>query len=307
MPMPGKPRSMLILDERPTPPPQFMIAGFEQWADAGNVSSGIPRYLAESCHARHIGRLERGNCYLFQLPGRQGQFRPPVEYRDGIEVSYQADPDNEFFYAPEGSGLVLFTGTEPLQREEQYAAALLDGAAELGVRRIVIAEGVGNAVPFNKQRKVTASYSMPHLRYELEKLAVSFSDYKGAATIGMVLAHYAQKRGQELVRLTVFVPYYPQIGLGIREDWQAYADVLRRVQYLADIRFELADIERRGTEIMNEIKRYIDQTAIANPQVKDLMKTIEEQFDGVPFVEPTLLTGLLAQDIEQALRNAEKQ
>ena len=84
-----------------TQKPTFMIAGFNQWANAGNVSSGIPEYLIEKLHARRIGHIRKDDFYIFQLPGNHFMFRPPVKYVEGYEEDYQEEPINNL-------GKVLF-------------------------------------------------------------------------------------------------------------------------------------------------------------------------------------------------------
>jgi len=54
--------------------PTFMIAGFNQWANAGNVSSGIPEYLIEKLNARRAGHIRKGGYYIFRLPGSRFMF-----------------------------------------------------------------------------------------------------------------------------------------------------------------------------------------------------------------------------------------
>ena len=170
-----------IKSEKPT----FMIAGFNQWANAGNVSSGIPEYLIEKLNARRVGHIRKGDFYIFQLPGSHFTFRRPVKYVEGYEEGYQEEPINEFHYTEiSGKGLVIFIGTEPNQHEDVYVNTLLDGAKELGVKRIIVPAGVGGEVPFDKERLVSCTYSLKQLHGELRTYAVTFSDYDKNATIG---------------------------------------------------------------------------------------------------------------------------
>ncbi len=158
----------IIKPERPT----FMIAGFNQWANAGNVSSGIPEYLIEKLNARRVGHIRKGDFYIFQLPGSHFMFRPPVKYVEGYEEGYQEEPINDFHYTEiSGKGLVIFIGTEPNQHEDVYINTLLDGAKELGVKRIIVPEGVGGEVPFDKERLVSCTYSLKQLKEELKDYA----------------------------------------------------------------------------------------------------------------------------------------
>ena len=74
--------------EKPVPG-RCLIAGWHQWADAGTVSSGLPRYLIDYTDAHQIGEMLMGDFYLFQIPGTHHLLRPIVKlnegYREGLE------------------------------------------------------------------------------------------------------------------------------------------------------------------------------------------------------------------------------
>jgi hypothetical protein len=38
----------------------FMIASFNQWANASDVSSGIPEYLIDNLQVRRLGHIRKG-------------------------------------------------------------------------------------------------------------------------------------------------------------------------------------------------------------------------------------------------------
>jgi len=234
---------LLVLEKEIMKPekPTFMIAGFNQWANAGNVSSGIPEYLIEKLHARRIGHIRKDDFYIFQLPESHYMFRPPVKYVEGYEEDYQEEPINNFHYGEIGEkGLIIFIGTEPNQHEDVYANTLLDGAKELGVKRIIVPAGVGFEVPYDKERLVSCTYSLKHIQEELKNYAVTFSNYDRNATIGMVINHYSKARGIESVRMTALTPTY-QLSLPIDSDKRAMYDILRRIRYMFGVDLDLSD------------------------------------------------------------------
>ena len=82
----------LDLWEGPTAEEVYMIAGWEQWADAGEVSSGLPRYLVDRLDARRIGQIKPQGFYMFQVPGTHHFLRPEVKLEAGhIEGADPAD------------------------------------------------------------------------------------------------------------------------------------------------------------------------------------------------------------------------
>ena len=63
---------LLVLEKEAIKPekPTFMVAGFNQWANAGDVSSGIPEYLIEKFNAKKVGHIRKGDFYILQRTKR---------------------------------------------------------------------------------------------------------------------------------------------------------------------------------------------------------------------------------------------
>ena len=309
--MPAEQSEFLVLHEKPRS--ECMIAGFDQWANAGNVSSGIPPYLVKQLQARPVGRIKKGPFYLFQLPGRHYMFRPPVAYREGYEQAYQEEPTNDFFYAEVGGkGLIIFHGTEPVLREDLYAETLLDAAVHFGVKRVVVPEGVGMEVPFDRERHISVVFSLPEMRHELDHYAVSFSNYSMTATIGMVLTHHAGRRGIWLVRMGARVPTY-QVVLNDRplivDDKRAWLDILRRTRRLFSLDLDLSELEAESRQQTAEVQAAMRQLS-QDPQTARYVRYLEgvfKDFEELRFEEPITLSGKLADDVEDLLRRLEEE
>jgi predicted ATP-grasp superfamily ATP-dependent carboligase len=282
-----------------------MVAGFNQWANAGNVSSGIPEYLIEKLQARRVGHIRKDDFYIFQLPGSHFMFRPPVKYVEGYEEDYQEEPINDFHYVEIGEkGLVIFTGTEPNQHEDVYANALLDGAKELGVKRIIIPSGVGFEVPFDKERHVGCSFSLKQMREELEAYAVTFSSYNINATMGMVINHYSKERGVESVNMSARTPSY-QFSLTIDSDRRAMYDILRRIRYMFGIGVDLSDLEKQSREQISDFEKalrklFVDDPGL-EPQITAYMSQIEDRFQELRFEEPTQIPDVFLKGFDDPL------
>jgi len=298
---------LLVLEKEIVKPeePTFMIAGFTQWANAGNVSTGIPEYLIEKLHARRVGHILKDDFYIFQLPGSHFMFRPPVKYVEGYEENYQEEPINDFHYAEiSEKGLIIFIGTEPNQHEDVYVNTLLDGAKELGVERIIVPAGVGGEVPFDKERLVSCTYSLKQMQKELKNYAVTFSNYDKNATIGMVINHYSKKRGIESLRMSARTPSY-QVPLTTYSDKRAMYDILRRIRYMFEINLDLSDLEKESkrqiADFENELKRlYMDNPDI-ELQITTYMQQIGERFEELKFEEPTKIPDVFLKELNDLI------
>ena len=151
---------------------------------------------------------------------------------------------------------------------------MLDVADELKVKRIVSLGGVYGELPYDKERTVSALYSLPDLHDEVENLAVILSDYEGGASIGSYLARRAGDRNIEMVGLYAFVPTYDFSSLGdqatairIENDYMAWLGVVRRLNYMLKTTFATSDLERKGKQVIRAVEAKIDELDKLSPEL----------------------------------------
>jgi proteasome assembly chaperone (PAC2) family protein len=165
---------------------------------------------------------------------------------------------NAFYVAREGDdSFLIFIGDEPHVNVEQYAAAFLDAVEALGVERVAIVAGVNGPMPYDKDREISCVYSLPEMKEEIEGYAVRLSNYEGGATIGVYLIDRAEERGIEVVAFYAMVPAYDFSQLSsvvqrvsAEEDYKAWYDLMRRIDYMFALDFDLSDLERRSAELV---------------------------------------------------------
>ena len=283
---------VLELWERPKADEIYMIAGWRQWADAGSISSGLPHYLVQETSARKIGEIRPDGFYLFQIPGTHDLVRPVVQFDEGYPESLEKR-QNEFFYVgSDQRGVVLFLGDEPHLDVERYVTALLDAAQALNVKRIIGLGGVYGELPYDRERMVSCIYSRPYLKDEVADLAVNLSDYHGGASIGSYVCRRAGEREMEFVSFYAFVPTYDfsnitQIGNTIRieNDFMAWLVVMRRINYMLKLDFDLSDLEQKSERVVELLDAKVEELDSAAPQlgVREYMARLAEQFTEMPF------------------------
>jgi proteasome assembly chaperone (PAC2) family protein len=279
---------ILDLWEQPVAEEIYMIAGWHQWADAGNVSSGLPEYWIERLDARKIGEIRPDGFYLFQIPGTHHFVRPTVSLDEGYRKSL-AHPRNEFYYAGDArSGLVIFLGDEPHLNVDRYAERFLDAVQQLGVRRVVIVGGVYGAMPYDKARQISCVYSLPKMKGDLERYAVRFSNYEGGATIGAYLADAAEPRGVELLALYAMVPAYDfagptesMQGVRIDSDFKAWFDIMRRLNHMLGLELDLSHLEASSYDLILSMDAEIEEVAHKMPELKvrDYLAQVNSEFE----------------------------
>ncbi|UCC86534.1 MAG: PAC2 family protein [Anaerolineales bacterium] len=285
--------NLIQLWEKPVAEEIYMIAGWRQWADAGAVSSGLPKYLIERTGAKKIGEIRPDGFYLFQIPGTHHLLRPNIELSEGYRQQLSSR-ENEFFYAgDEKKGMLIFLGDEPHLNVERYAEAFLDAVENLGVRRVAAVGGVHGAMPFDKDREISCVYSLPGMKAELTEYAVKFSNYEGGSTIGTYLVDRAERRRIGFLDFYAFVPAYDFSkltvglqGMRVETDYKAWYDLMRRFNHMFDLGIDLSDLERQSSDLMDSMVSKIDELEKKMPQLKvrEYMQTLASDFTELPFM-----------------------
>lgn len=271
----------------------YMIAGWEQWADAGSTSSGLPQYLIDEMGARKIAEIKRDGFYLFQVPATHHLLRPEIKLKDGHRTELR-HPSNEFFYSGDAEkGLVIFLGEEPHLSIERYADAFLDAVEALNVRRVVSVGGVYGMMPYGRDREVSCIYSLPRLKEELSEYAVKFSNYEGGATVGACIADRAEDRGIEFIDFYTFVPAYDFSqfttdiqGIRIEYDFRAWYELMRRFNHMFELGFDLTGLERMSNDLNESIEDEVRALGEKIPDfdVLNFLQQVDEEYDEMPFM-----------------------
>jgi len=286
-------QNALEIWQKPAARTVYMLAGWNQWADAGAISSELPDYVIQKTSAVKIAQIRPDGFYLFQAPGTHHYLRPVVKLEGGYRQAIE-QKKNEFYYAESGGkGLVIFKGEEPHLDVERYADTFADAIQAFSVRRVIMVGGVFGATPYDQDRQVSCVYSLPRLKAELEKYAVSFSDYEGGVTICTYLAQAVERRGIEAIVFYAFVPAYdfsessPHCqSLRLDTDHRAWWELMRRINHMFDLGLSLSDLRNRSDELTAQVKAKLDNLARTAPnlRVRDYMAKVAEQFTENPFM-----------------------
>jgi proteasome assembly chaperone (PAC2) family protein len=278
--------------ETPKASEVYMLVGWRQWADAGSISSGLPQYLIQQTGAQKIGSIRSDGFYLFQFPGTHDLVRPIVKFDEGYPESIQAKSNDIYYVGDKKRGLVIFIGDEPHMDVERYTTAFLHAAMELRVKRIVGFGGVYGELPYDKDRLVSSTYSLKHLKEEIEGLAVNLSDYHGGASIGSYICRRAGEQGMEYVAFYAFAPTYDfsniaQLSSSIRieNDFKAWLDIMRRVNYMLRLNMDLSDLEEKSQRLIEMMDNKVEELEGVAPQlgVREYMKRLADEFVETPF------------------------
>jgi proteasome assembly chaperone (PAC2) family protein len=284
---------LVELTEKPVTKEAYLIAGWRQWADAGNVSSALPQHLIEQTAARKIGQIRPDPFYIFQIPGAQHFLRPEIKLEEGHRTALQSRR-NEIYYAGDAhKGTVIFLGDEPHLSAERYADAFFDVAQELGVKRVAAIGGIYAPVPYDKDRQISCTYSLPKMKKELDEYAVQYSNYEGGVSIGSYLADRAEQLGIEYVVLYALVPMYDFSSLSpvveaitIGNDFKGWYDIMRRLSYMFKLGLDLSDLEQKSRDLVRSVAVQIEalEKQVPKAQVHEYLEKINAGFTEMSFM-----------------------
>jgi len=270
----------------------YMIGGWHQWADAGAVSSGLPYYLINHFNAAKIAEITADGFYLFQMPGTHHLLRPEVKFEEGYSQEIRPR-ENEFFYVGnERTGLVIFLGEEPHMAVDRYADTFFAAVKELNVKRVALVGGVYGAMPYDKERQVSCTYSLQEMKEELSRYAVRFSNYEGGATIGSYLVDRAERAAVELIVLNAFVPSYdfsqadvPLQGLRIEDDYKAWYELMQRITHMFNLGLDLSDLDRQSEDLVASMEQKLVELETKMPQLqlRQYLHELTSDFTENPF------------------------
>lgn len=286
-------KHLIDLWEKPVAEEIYMIAGWQQWADAGSISSALPPYLVDRMGARKIGEFKPDGFYMFQIPGTHHLLRPEIKLVDGYRRRL-TQRTNEFYYAGDAEkGLVIFLGEEPHLNETGYAETFFEAAESLGVKRIGAVGGVYGSLPYDKEREISCTYSLPRLKAEMADYAVRFSNYEGGTTIGSYLLDQAEARDLEYFVFYAFVPAYDfsQLssvtqGIRIDNDYKAWYDLMRRFNHMYGLNFDLSDLQERSEQLLVSMEAKVEEMEQEIPQLnfRAFLDKLAEEFTERPFM-----------------------
>lgn len=267
-----------------------MIAGWRQWADGGGTSSAFVEYLINLLGAKKIGHIKPDSLYLFQTPVSQFLFRPRIKFEEGYRTQMEGPRNDVYYYSNGKQGLVLFIGDEPHMNAERYAEAFFDIVTELKVKRVIATGGVYAVVPYDKDRSVTCTYSLPELKAELAAYAVNLSGYEGPVSIGSYLNDRAEALKVEYIAWYAFVPMYDfsrmiqsqqAQGISIEEDFKAWLDLLRRINHMFGMNIPTVDLAEKSLALKAQLDENVEEIAKHAPQfpVREYLAKVAAEFE----------------------------
>ncbi|MBW2064299.1 MAG: PAC2 family protein [Deltaproteobacteria bacterium] len=183
----------------------ILIAGFDGWGNALDISRGMVDYLARKLDARPFARINPDPFYRFD------ENRPIVDIREGALLSI-SPPGGALLACSRDLAdreIILLRASEPNLQWYRFVDALLSLCERMGVKSIISLGSMYDNV-LHSDTVVSALVTDERLLARLKQKKVLTVDYKGPSAIHSTILHEAQKRGIECLSLWCHCPYYMQ-------------------------------------------------------------------------------------------------
>jgi len=248
-----------------------LLLALSGWMDGGEVSTGTVKQVMGRREVKRIALIEPDEFYIYNFPGSMevaSLFRPHVKYEDGIVTEFE--PPANVFWADEAANLVFFVGKEPNLKWPTFADCLFTLAKQVGVSRIVFIGSFGGSVPHTRQPRLFGSVSHDHLKAELSKYGVKFSDYEGPGSFASMLLHEAKKHDVEMLSFVAEIPGYLE-GMNPL----SIEALSKRLAHMLNQQIDLTELRAAGFDWESRVSKAVAK----DDDLAETIRKLEEEYD----------------------------
>jgi len=251
------------IDELPVNKAQVLIAGFDGWGNAMDVSKAMVSYLIRKLKARPFATL---NSDLFY---RYDENRPVVVIENGV-LQDVVPPGGSLYAAhchPDGPDVIMLKAQEPGLRWQYFVDQLLSLCETLHVGTIITLGSMFDNV-LHTDTIISAVASNESLFSNLKEKGVLPINYQGPSAIHSVIQASADKRGFECMSLWAHSPYYLQ-----------GATHYGLLSHLGSLLGDLGGFELDTTELdegWRELNRQIQTLIEKNPELQGMISELRK-------------------------------
>jgi proteasome assembly chaperone (PAC2) family protein len=248
-----------------------LLLALSGWMDGGEVSTGTVKQVMGRREVTRIATIESDDFYLFNFPGSMevaALFRPHVKYEDGLVTSFE--PPVNVFWADDAANLVFFVGKEPNLKWQTFADGIFALAKQVGVTRIVFIGSFGGSVPHTRQPRLYGSVSHEHLKDELRRYGVRFSDYEGPGSFATLLLHDAPKHDIEMLSFVAEIPGYLE-GMNPL----SIEAISKRLALMLNQPIDLSELREAGFEWEARVSKAVAK----DDDLAETIRKLEEAYD----------------------------
>jgi proteasome assembly chaperone (PAC2) family protein len=252
------------IEESPGLSNPILIAGFDGWGNALNISQGMVTYLIRKLKTtKYFARINADHFY------RYDEKRPIVNIEDG-ELKGLSMPGGSLYFVRIDSGdrdLVILKADEPHLRWMFYVDELLSLCEQLSIDTIITLGSLYDSV-LHSDRIISGYTSTPELFTRLAQQNVSPSSYQGPSSIQSLIHSEAKNRGFQCITLWCHCPYYLQgtTHFGILSGLGSL------LSNLGGFALDIEELDASWNELNDQIQQLVD----SNPKVRTIIEDIRQ-------------------------------
>jgi proteasome assembly chaperone (PAC2) family protein len=241
----------------------IMIAGFDGWGNALNVSKAMAAYLIRNLDAVAFARLDPDTYYRFD------EHRPVVTINDGQFRSI-LPPGGAFFAARTATGqrdIIVLEAVEPDLNWYTFTDAVLKLCRQANVKTLFTLGSLYDNL-LHTERLVSGVSNNPDLAARLRDSGIQPISYQGPSAIHSVFLAEAGKHGIKNISLWCHCPYYLQ-------GTTHFGQLLRLARLLTELGgfdLDMADLEKGWKKFKDQIDELIENNSELQQVVNDLHK-----------------------------------
>jgi proteasome assembly chaperone (PAC2) family protein len=240
-----------------------LIAGFDGWGNALNISNGMAAYLVRRLEAKKIADLDSDTFY------RYDEQRPVVDIVDG-KLNTLKPPRGSFYAVETGeaqSDLVILKANEPNLRWFQFVDLLFSICQKLQVHLIITLGSMYDNV-LHTDRMVSGIASSPEMLAQLNQKRVNSISYQGPSAIHSIIQAEGTKKGVDCISLWCHCPYYLQgtTHFGI------LSYLAELIAGLANFQLDTADLQTNWKNLEDQINRLVESNSELQSLISNLRK-----------------------------------
>ena len=242
----------------------LLIAGFNGWGNALNISDGMASYLIRHFGARPFAELNPDIFY------RYDEQRPRVSIENGLLKNFIL-PKGSFYSAAtdkDQSDVVILNADEPNLGWMHFVDLLFSLCRKLDVNTVITLGSMYDNV-LHTDRIVSGVASTSAMLTQLQKLNVNAISYQGPSAIHSIIQSEGTRRGFECISLWSHCPYYLQgtTHFGI------LSHLGRLIARLGNFHLETATLDKNWKTLKEQINTLIE----SNDELQNLIASLRKE------------------------------
>jgi len=240
-----------------------LIAGFDGWGNALNISNGMAAYFIRRLEAKKFADLDPDTFY------RYDEQRPVVDIVEG-KLNTLTPPSGSF-YAVETddnqSDIVILKANEPNLRWFKFMELLFSICQKLQIRKVITIGSMYDNV-LHTDRILSGIASSPEMLSELKQKRINPISYQGPSAIHSIIQSEGTKKGYECISLWSHCPYYLQgtTHFGIL----SYLGEL--IAGLVNFQLDTLDLQGNWKKLENQINTLVEGNSELQSLISNLRK-----------------------------------